>query len=368
MSKQKNILILTESRGGKGHIMPATAITQALHRIYPHKHHVTLVNMGDESNFVLEDALHFLYVQVSKHAPWILKLYRLSDHKIFMKTVNNIYYVINKKGIIELYDRTNPDLVLSNYPAWDYAFYKTLKENYPSVPYVNLNTDSSYPHYSWLLADADYNIVADEDTKSLYLSRGKNREKIKVLGIPIREDVAKLGKKIKIATTKPKPPYRVLFMPTSSNAKNIMKFIKPFANNPDFALEVILGRNKTAIQYIRSKILADNIALTGWTDDIAQKLAKAQIIISKAGGSTTQECIAMKKPIVINKIIPGQEEGNVKLLEKHRVGIVATRPEDAKRACLKIINNYPSYQKRLRNLSKKNSAEEIARLIDSVEV
>lgn len=367
MSKQKNILILTESRGGKGHIMPATAITQALHRIFPHKHNVTLVNMGDESNFVLEDFLHFLYVQISKHAPWVLGLYKLSDHKIFMKTVNNIYYEINKKDIIKLYDRINPDLVLSNYPAWDYAFYKTLKANYPSVPYVNLNTDSSYPHYGWLLADADYNIVADEDTKHLYQGRGKDVTKIKVLGIPIREDVAKLGKTTKIAKLKPKPPYKILFLPTSSNSRNIMKFIKPFADNPEFELEVILGRNKTAIEYLGSKLSANNIKLTGWTDDIAQKLAVSHIVISKAGGSTTQECIAMKKPMVINKIIPGQEEGNVKLIEKHRVGIVATKPEDAKKACLKIIKDYPAYQKRLNELSHKDSAEEIARLIDSVE-
>ena len=259
MSKQKNILILTETRGGKGHIMPAKAITQALHRLFPHKHNVSLVNMGDESNFALEDTLHFLYVQISKHAPWVLRLYKVSDHKIFMKTVNNIYYVVNQKDILKLYNRVKPDLVLSNYPAWDYAFFKTLKKYYPSVPYVNLNTDSNYPHYGWLLADADYNIVADEDTKRLYLARGKDGAKIKVLGIPIREDVARLAQSIKLSALKPKPPYKILIMPTSNNAKNIMLLTKQFAGDTNFELEIIMGRNKTAIEYIKSKVKGCNV-------------------------------------------------------------------------------------------------------------
>ena len=233
MTKQKRILILTESRGGKGHIMPATAITQALHKLYPNKHRVTVVNMGDESNFFLEDFLHSFYLWIFKHLSWVLWIYKISDSKLFMKTVNNIYCQFNTKDILELYNRTKPDLVLSNYPIWDYSFYKILRKSFPEVPYVNLNTDSNYPHHAWLIADADYSVVADEDTKKLYVARGKKASKIKILGIPVRQDVAELGEKTLPTKTTPKAPYRVLFLPSSSSSRVILNLIKEFAGNKD---------------------------------------------------------------------------------------------------------------------------------------
>lgn len=367
MPKQKRILILTESRGGKGHIMPATAITQALHSLYPHKHRVTVVNMGDESEFFLEDFLHSLYLAVFKHAPWLLKIYKASDSRLFMKSINKVYYKLNYKDMIELYDRTRPDLVLSNYPAWDYAFYKALKEHRPSVPYVNLNTDSSYPHYAWLIADADYNIVADEDTKKLYVARGKKTSKIKVLGIPVRLDVAELGQKILPSKTQPKAPYKVLFLLSSSSSRVIFALLKVFAGNEDFEIEVVLGRSKLSLEKIQSKIQAKNIKITGWTDEIAQKLSQCHIVITKPGGSTTQECIAMKKPMIINKVVPGQEQGNASLIVKHRIGFVTTKPEEILKDCYKIIRDYPGYQKRIAELSIGSSAKKIARFLDSTE-
>ena len=148
MAKQKHILILTETRGGKGHIMPARAIEDALHHLYPQKHRVSIVNMGDETKFALEDTLHFLYIYTSKYIPGVLSTYKLSDTAAFMKSINNAFYKLKRKEILELYEKFQPDLVLSNYPVWEYAFYKVLRKHYPGVPFVNLNTDSHYPHYA----------------------------------------------------------------------------------------------------------------------------------------------------------------------------------------------------------------------------
>lgn len=347
--------------------MPATAITQALHELYPHKHVVTVVNMGDESNFFLEDFLHAFYLMIFKHTPWLLKVYKISDSRFFMRSVNKVYYKLNRRDILKLYDRIRPDLVLSNYPAWDYSFYKTLKKYHPGVPYVNLNTDSSYPHYAWLIADADYNIVADEDTKALYVKRGKNSSKIKVLGIPIRQDVATLSQKSRLSKSPPKMPYKILYITSDSRVKTILRLLEEFAGNNDFKIEVVLGRSKVSKNQIMSRLHANNIKITGWTNEIARKLSQSHIVITKPGGSTTQECIAMKKPMIINKVVPGQEQGNASLIMKHRIGFVTTDPKSIVKDCYKIIRNYPGYQKRLAELSKGNSAKQVASFLDSIE-
>ena len=50
------------------------------------------------------------------------------------------------------------------------------------------------------------------------------------------------------------------------------------------------------------------------------------VVVSKAGGATTQEAIAARCPMVVNQVVPGQEEGNCELLLRHSAGALATTP------------------------------------------
>lgn len=367
MKKPKRILILTETRGGKGHIMPARAIEEALHESFPGKHRVSIVNMGDETKFAFEDTLHFLYIYTSKYTPFVLNSYKASDNSTFMKSINNAFYKLKKKEILELYKKFQPNLVLSNYPVWEYSFYKVLKKHFPEVPFINLNTDSSYPHYAWLVSNADFNIVSDEDTAKLYVERGKDPKKIKVLGIPVRKAFAKQSKINKNIKKTPKAPYKILYLPTASDASTILSFIKPFSDIVNYELKVILGRNKTAIDYLRKRIDAKNIKIVGWTDDIAEEFLESDIVITKAGGSTTQESIVTQRPMIINKIVPGQELGNVSLIKQHKLGEVCTKPKDLINTCEKIIKDYKSYQRHMQKIAKPDAALNIAKFIDSIE-
>jgi processive 1,2-diacylglycerol beta-glucosyltransferase len=50
------------------------------------------------------------------------------------------------------------------------------------------------------------------------------------------------------------------------------------------------------------------------------------VVVSKAGGATTQEAVAARCPMVVNQVVPGQEEGNCELLLRHSAGALATTP------------------------------------------
>ena len=56
-------------------------------------------------------------------------------------------------------------------------------------------------------------------------------------------------------------------------------------------------------------------------------MLESHLLISKAGGATVQETIAAKCPMIISQIVPGQEEGNARLIEETRSGAVATTAE-----------------------------------------
>ena len=62
------------------------------------------------------------------------------------------------------------------------------------------------------------------------------------------------------------------------------------------------------------------------------------VVVSKAGGATTQEAVAARCPMIVNQVVPGQEEGNCELLLRHGAGALATTPgrrhrDAARRLC-----------------------------------
>ena len=65
----------------------------------------------------------------------------------------------------------------------------------------------------------------------------------------------------------------------------------------------------------------------GWTDRIPELLMTHHALVSKAGGATTQEAIAALCPMIVNQVVPGQEEGNYELLRRHGAGTLAETPD-----------------------------------------
>jgi len=66
--------------------------------------------------------------------------------------------------------------------------------------------------------------------------------------------------------------------------------------------------------------------ILGWTDQIPRLLMTHHVVVSKAGGATTQESIASLCPMVVSQIVPGQEEGNYELLRRNHAGALAETP------------------------------------------
>jgi processive 1,2-diacylglycerol beta-glucosyltransferase len=51
------------------------------------------------------------------------------------------------------------------------------------------------------------------------------------------------------------------------------------------------------------------------------------VVISKAGGATTQESINAYCPLLVSQIVPGQEEGNYELIRRHDAGALTETPQ-----------------------------------------
>jgi processive 1,2-diacylglycerol beta-glucosyltransferase len=71
------------------------------------------------------------------------------------------------------------------------------------------------------------------------------------------------------------------------------------------------------------------------------------------------ECVAARKPMIINKIIPGQEEGNAEFVERFNLGLVASKPVDIASACQIILSRIDEYEERLAQHARPHAARDI---------
>ena len=104
--------------------------------------------------------------------------------------------------------------------------------------------------------------------------------------------------------------------------------------------------------------------ILGWTDRVPELLMTHHVVISKAGGATTQESINALCPMIVNQIVPGQEEGNWELLRRHGAGAFASTPDEIVRqlhaAFAYDAELWRQWRHGLRRLARPAAARDIA--------
>jgi processive 1,2-diacylglycerol beta-glucosyltransferase len=84
----------------------------------------------------------------------------------------------------------------------------------------------------------------------------------------------------------------------------------------DFQLVALAGRNAAALAALQTLAGEHPARLfpMGFTDQVHRLMACASLVITKPGGLSTSECLAMGVPMILNSPIPGQEERNADYL------------------------------------------------------
>lgn len=311
----KNRLLILSTSIGAGHAKAGEALCEAF-----------TANHGGEAYHI--DFLRFtsptlgpwveqMYYAMTKHTPSVYKLlYKLADHPNSPVKKSEIYIGLSKYK--ELLKEYHPDAIISThfFPAvvtsYLYPFFQ--------IPNSLVLTDYT-AHHIFVNSNTDLFFAGDEVVAGELKEFGAEESRIRVTGIPVRSCFAKVPDqraiRIKLELD---PDLPVILIMSGGNAIGpLVDVLETLGRLTEkFQVIAIAGHNQRSYLELQQVFATLDLRgrILGYIDNIHEYMAAADLLISKAGGLTVAEALAMRLPMLIIRPTPGQEDGNTLFLTK----------------------------------------------------
>jgi processive 1,2-diacylglycerol beta-glucosyltransferase len=253
-----------------------------------------------------------------------------------------------------------PDVIVSTFPAYNYL----MDEVADPPPRVTVITDSVSVNAIWVRCRPHPWVVPNAATAGSVYELGVEPHWVHALGFPVAP-VFYQGERRQRPAPRDGVKPRVLYI-INSGRKLAPTIGQRLLSRRDWRVTIAVGRDE-ALRARLSKLAAEDSEILGWTDRIPQLLMEHHVVISKAGGATTQEAVAALTPMIVNQIVPGQEEGNYQLLRGVGSGAYAETPDEIERALDQAFADggrlWEQWRDRLRPISHPEAADKVARFV-----
>lgn len=327
------ILIATVTAGA-GHLQAATALEDAWRSLRPRD----VVEKVDLLDFVprLQKKIYTrAYMKLVEHAPELWGLvFKKTDNPAMVRKLTrfrrsfarhtNIRYVKYLKAF-------RPDVVFCTHylPVGIMGHLKTGGKL--SQPFTVCVVTDFEAHALWMEPAVDLYCVAAAETKASLVARGANSEKVAVTGIPIAAKFSCLPKSITIRKNCGlRDDLPVLLVLGGGFGMGPVREILVALDKVQRSLQtvVVAGRNEELRRELACQDFRHPTKVLGFVVNMHELMAVADLIVTKPGGLTTSEALALGKPLFILDPIPGQEAANSDFLLEHGVAAKVNRPED----------------------------------------
>ncbi len=223
-----------------------------------------------------------------------------------------------------------PVVVASTYPIYGFLLDRLANTGRLTAPYYNVVTDSLSINSLWTRTRCAGWFVPNDETGAVMRGMGVPPDRLHPLGFPVpaffHDHARDLAPPDLAAGAAP----RALLI-VHSGVRQAEATARRLLAEPGWEITIAVGRDERLRR--RLEPLAAGrprpARVLGWTDEVPRLLMTHHIVLSKAGGATTQEAIAARCPMLVTQIVPGQEEGNYELLRREGIGGFAETPAAA---------------------------------------
>ena len=365
----KKILILTAGFG-EGHNSAARGIRAGLDRIGGNAVRVEVHDIFADTYGLANDCAREAYLALINNAPraWS-RVYQWLDRQQKFGGKLNVFFTARDR-FHRLLGRFEPDVIVSVYPAYAHMLDDMLGPAGRSCgKRVVVITDSLSVNAIWYRCSADYFLLPNERSASVLHQAGIPAQRTKTFGFPVSPEFSDNG------VFRPSPSEatgrRVLYL-ANARRSAAPELASRLAAIKGIDLTVAVGRDRrlrNSISDVRQLAIRP-FNVVGWSEELPRLLRSTHLLISKAGGATVQEALAAGCPMIVNHVIPGQEEGNARFLVEANCGAIAIGHREVVAAVENTFANdaavWHQWASNIAMLSRPGAALDIARFLLSL--
>ncbi|HWC61564.1 MAG TPA: glycosyltransferase [Verrucomicrobiae bacterium] len=327
------ILIATITAGG-GHLAAAAALEEAWRAARPDD----VLERIDLLKFFspLHKKIHSEgYLALVERAPEIWGMvFAKTDNPKVARTMNKLKRLFpssSRQKFERHVKHFKPDVVLcTHYLPLELLGHRRKPKDCPAPMTVSVITDFE-AHALWMDSCVDLYCVAAEETKARLVARGAKAENIVATGIPI---AAKFSSKVDAKAVRKQYGLRddlrvMLVLSGGFGMGPVAEILEELDKvSAEFQTVVVTGRNEELRRDLAAQDRKHPTHVLGFASNMHELMTISDLVITKPGGLTSSEALAMGKPLFILNPIPGQEAANSDfLLERGAAGKV-NRVED----------------------------------------
>jgi len=362
---EKRILILTAGFG-EGHNAAARGLRDGLAAVSGRVGRVELHDLFEETYGPMNKWARKGYLTAINRAPraWSRFYQWLDRQEEFAPQMGWLF--LAKARLSRLLLRFQPTTVVSVYPAYAHLLASIFGEEKPPFRQVVCITDSITVNAIWYRCAADLFLLPNEHTAVVLAAAGVHNDRVQVSGFPVSPKFVELGELRRPPETG--AGFRILYM-INTGGRAVPEVVRSLAGNENLQLTVTVGRDerlRRKVESLRAEIRRE-FEIIGWTEELPRLMLESHLLIGKAGGATVQETIAAKCPMIINQVVPGQEEGNARLIVETHSGVAATLPEAIAAAVREAFSDgaqlWHEWSANITRLSRPRASLEIAEML-----
>ncbi|MCY9661382.1 glycosyltransferase [Paenibacillus chondroitinus] len=372
MKRREKLLILTGSLGD-GHNKAAQAILEAT-RLHRPDVDVKVVDFLEWTHPYLHGVGKYCYMQWVKSLPSVYGyLYRKTrDDNTFSHMFKKMKSFSTDR-MLALLDEEGPTEVVCTFPGAAAAMSYLKCNGFTTVPTVTVMTDYT-DHSYWIHPGTDRYLVGADHVKQALLRYGVPEEHVVVTGIPIRKPFTQAYDRAELRDQHGLDREMPTVLVMGGGHGLIGKQFKSVLQSDELAEPVqfvfVCGRNEKLKQLLEEELGGEKtrhrVKVTGFVDHVHELMALSDLIITKPGGLTISEAMALELPMMLYKPIPGQEQENAAYLVSLGAAIEVKNALELKNQLLEVIANQSLLSKLKENVKQSQQHQDAQHMLRAI--
>ncbi len=320
---------------GQGHHAAARAVAAELELRGWQTLQVDPCELGHPRLFRLTQSFYHFCV---RRAPWLWGVtYAQTDTADWAAAVRMPLLHACAARLRDCLAEYRPHTVVCTYPLFAYMLDMLREEGCEVPPYVVVVTDALEISRPWMLSHAEYFCMPDEHSRRLVLDRYALAEcRVQAPGFPVRPGFRPDPARCVPAADTLRLVYGA-YAPMPQVCDDLRGLCSLF---PKAHITVLAGERAARLRrLLAAQRASGNVVVKPCEEKMAPLFAQSHLYIGKAGAATMFEAYSAELPCIVNYALPGQEQGNLALLQMDGAGVAVDGTRELLHAVSTLLEN-----------------------------